>query len=462
MAGARGGRASRGLVLNVVLFVAGALLSASTVWWGIGPHDEGLMLRAASRVADGQWPYRDFWWNYGPGQPLLLSPFGGSLIAWRVIRIALDATVALLAWRLITRTVPPERRLPTVNRHGAGLLAWFATATAMAWPSTPGPNPAALGLSLGALLLAPRRPAAAGALAGVATLFRPEIGVAAAIGVALSAEQRARALAAAAVTTLALWLPFFLVAPGDLLDQTVGFLGIQDLQRLPFPLDPEGIGLDPNKLLELYAPLILVAGTVLLAFTRPPLALLPLIVAGVAYLLGRTDEFHLVPLAAVLPIALASARRLRVAALAVVALIALHGLDRIVTLPRDDPAWEARDARIVDVIGDRSIFVAPPRFDQVTVGNPLLYVLAGKRNPTRYDVMQPGVVTTEEVQREIRDDLERAKPDLLVRWVDPRTAPEDNGSGRSSGVTLLDEYLRRTYRPMADIGAYAIHERVQR
>jgi hypothetical protein len=32
---------------------------------------------------------------------------------------------------------------------------------------------------------------------------------------------------------------------------------------------------------------------------------------------------------------------------------------------------------------DRPIFVANPRHDLVRVGNPLLYVLAGRENPTR-------------------------------------------------------------------------------
>jgi hypothetical protein len=402
------------------------------------------MLQAASRVADGQWPYRDFWWNYGPGQPLLLAPFGGSLVAWRVLRLALNAVVALLAYRLARRYGAGER---------AALLAWLAVAGAMAWPAGPGPNATALALGLGALLAA--RLAPAGALAGLAAIFRPEIGVAAALGL-----RNARALAVAAAVAAAGWLPFFVAAPAELLDQTAGFLGVQDLQRLPFPL--EAGTLDPNKLLEYYAPLVLVAGAVLAAFVRPPLALVPLLVAGLLYLLGRTDEFHLVPLAAVLPIALAAARRLRAAALVVVALIALHGLDRVATLDRGDPVWDAREGdagRVIDLAGDRSLFVAPPRFDQVTAGDPLLYVLAGRRNPTRYDVMQPGVVTTEEVQREMVADLRAARPELLVRWLDPRTAPEDNGSGRSSGVTLLDAYLRATYRPVARFGVYEVHER---
>ena len=35
-----------------VLFVLGAALTASTIWWGINPHDEGLVLQSAARIAD--------------------------------------------------------------------------------------------------------------------------------------------------------------------------------------------------------------------------------------------------------------------------------------------------------------------------------------------------------------------------------------------------------------------------
>ncbi len=94
---------------DVVLLVLAAALSASTIWRDIGPHDEGLMLQAAHRIAGGELPYRDFWWNYGPGQPLLLGPFDRSLLAWRIIRVALDATVALLAYHLARRESAPRR-----------------------------------------------------------------------------------------------------------------------------------------------------------------------------------------------------------------------------------------------------------------------------------------------------------------------------------------------------------------
>src|SRR3954447_8884612 len=310
----------------VVLFVAAAALSACTILRGIGPHDEGLMLQAAARIASGEWPYRDFWFNYGPGQPLLLGAlwkaFGPSLLTWRLVRVALDATVSVLAYALVRRAAPAW----------LALLTWAAVAAAMAWPSGPGPNPAALALLLGALLLARRSPLGAGALCGVAALFRPEIAAAGALGVAL-AGGGVRALVAAAGTTVVLWSPFALVAPGDLLDDTVGFLGVQDLQRLPLPLRYHG-AFDPNKLLEFYFPALLLAAGVLWLVRRRALWLAPLALAGGLHLLARPDEFHLAPLSVVLAIglALAAARERstawRAALVAALALIAVHGLER--------------------------------------------------------------------------------------------------------------------------------------
>ncbi|HEU4656976.1 MAG TPA: hypothetical protein VFR97_05605 [Capillimicrobium sp.] len=486
----RGSERRHALAVALALLAAAALLSGFTLLRDLGPHDEGLMLQAAQRIADGQWPYRDFWWNYGPGQPLLLAGFvkalGPSLLWWRLLRVALDAVVALLAYLIVRRARPDAPWwLP--------LLAWLAVAGAMAFPTGPGPNPPALALVGGALLLSCSRPGLAGALCGVAIAFRPEIGGAGVLALLVLGGGR-RVVAAAAAVAVAALLPFFVVAPGEMLDDTAGFLGVQHLQRLPFPLDYDG-GPDPNKLLELYLPAILVAGSALwLAWallrrpSRRAWAAAPLLAVGVLYLLGRPDEFHLVPLSVVLAVALAVAaagergRGWRVALVAVLALIALHGVERragqllhppalagvpspvadgVRTSPPDAAALGELLPRIHELApGGEPIFVAPPRFDKVTVGDPLLYVLAQRPNPTRYDVLQPGVVTTEAVQREIVDDLEAARPPVLVRWLDPRAiADEPNGSSESSGVTLLDDYLGRTYAQPERFGAYELWRR---
>jgi hypothetical protein len=285
-------------------------------------------------------------------------------------------------------------------------------------------------------------------------------------------------------------LPFLIVAPGDFLSQTFGFASKQHLQRLPFPVSPHTT--DPNKVLERDFPAVLVLFTILWAVAAVParrgLALVPLLVVGLAYLLARTDEFHLVPLAAVLAIALAagaareSRRAWKIVLAAGLALIVLHGADRMlgkvsdatnfagIDLPAADGArTTSNDAHALEAlaaaVNRRSrpgsyLLSAPPRYDRVRAGDTLLYILLGRRNPTRYDVVQPGVVTTAKVQREMRADLERTRTPLIVRWVAPvATAVEDNGSGKSSGVTLLDDYIRAHYKRVAGFEDYVLLQR---
>jgi hypothetical protein len=500
------------VLLQVVLFVLAAGLSAFTILQGIAPHDEGLMLQAGSRIASGQWPYRDFWLNYPPGQPLMLAGlqeiFGASLLSWRVLLVGIDGLVSVLAYRLARRRAPETYALG----------AWLAVAGAMAYPSLPGPNPPALALAFGALLASRRRPVLAGVLAGLCCLFRLEIGAAAIVGVVLEAPRgsRSRSAIVGVVVALITLAPFFIVAPDAMLDDTIGFYGIQGLQRLPFPLNFDG-PLRPSKLIEFYIPLILVVslalwavamavavaartrsveanaairgGIVARARARAPepgaWSLAPLALVGLGYLLGRTDEFHLVPLAAVLPIMLAWAAAaagwiaLRVALLTALALIAVHGLERragqllhppsLAAVPgpagdgvQTSPADAAALARLEREVArlttpGEPIFVANPRFDLVHAGNPLLYVILGHPNPTRYDVMQPGVVTTAAVQREMIASLERFDTRVVVRWLDPRAAlVEPNGAGRSSGVRLLDRYIAENFRRRARYGYYEV------
>jgi hypothetical protein len=469
------------------LWALAAAFAAITVLSGVAPHDEGLILQGAQRVADGQFPYTGFWTNYGPGQfvvvGVLFKLFGPSLLVWRIVRIAVVATGALLAFVLARR----ETSL------GWGLAAWAGAAGALAFPAGAGPNATAITLGLGAVLFARRAPAGAGAIAAAASLFRPELGLAAAIGVAVAVGRGglARVAVGFVATGIVLWLPFLVAAPGDLIDDVAGFAGIQDLQRLPFPWGFRGEH-DPNKMLEFYGPLILLVSLALWALDAlvrraraEEWALLPLAAAGAVYLLGRTDEFHLAPLAVVLPVMLAvrcareEASVARAALGIALALVIAQSVERQVALivhPVGDrsPAVAAADgvrvdgadataierlSRFVDarVPAGEPIFVAPPRFDRVRVGDPLLYVLLDRHNPTRYDVMQPGVVTTAETQREIVADLRRERPRVVVRWVAPTaTRTEDNGSGRSSGVVIADAYLRSAYRPAARFGDYEV------
>jgi hypothetical protein len=485
------------LWLQALLALLAAGLSAYTILWWISPHDEGLMLQAGARIASGQWPYRDFWMNYDPGQAVVLALlqkiFGPSLLTWRVMVTAIDGLVSVLAYRLARRRAPEPYALGV----------WLAVAGAMAYPSLPGPNPPALALAFAAVLAARRRPGLAGALAGIACCLRLELGIAAIAGVMLeaAAPERRRALLIALGCAAVTLGPFFAAAPGAMLHDTIGFYAIQDLQRLPFPLSYHG-PLTVGKLTDFYIPLILVVGAAIWAGAialarfdtqRGPagsrdlgaLSLAPLALVGLAYLLGRTDEFHLVPLAAVLPVMLAwaaaTARRrpVQVALLVALGLIAFHGLERragqvlhppaLAAVP--GPAGDGVETTVADAHAlaalerelnaitrpQEPIFVANPRFDLVHAGDPLLYIITGHPNPTRYDVMQPGVVTTASVQRQMIDSLERSHTRVVVRWLSPlATLIEPNGAGRSSGVNILGRYIAARFRPIARFGDYQV------
>jgi hypothetical protein len=469
---------------QALLLVAAAALSGFTILRGYNPHDEGLMLAWAQRIVDGEWPYRDFWSNYAPGQAValagLIKLLGPSLLWWRVVRVAVDALTALAAYRLVRRDAG----------EAWALAAWVAVAGAMAFPKAPGPNPSALLLAFAALLAARRRPGAGGVLAGMAFAFRPEIGLAAALGAALEARSP-KPLAPAAVVAAALLAPFAYVARGAMADQILGFAGAQGLQRLPLVLALH-VGADPNKLLELLFPLLLVLAVAVwagwAAWRRPALrglALAPLVAVGLAYLLARADEAHLIPLSAALAVALAisAAREPAIAAKAALglalAVIAAHGLDRRIGHALHPPRLQPLPSAIADGVKTtpadaralrrvirtvrrrarpgRPVLVAPPRFDRVRLGDPLLGVLLRRPNPTRYDVMQPGVVTTAKVQREMARDLVSSRAPVVIRWVAPvAQRREPNGSGRSSGAHLLDRTIARRYRRLVRYGDYVI------
>jgi hypothetical protein len=490
----------------LVLFAAGLVVSGITARSGIQPNDEGLMLQAAARIAGGQMPYGDFWWFYPPGQPYLLGGLerllGPSLLTWRVVRVLADATVAVLAFELARRRAP--LRL-------AG-LAWVVAIGAMAYPSGPHPFPVALALALGALLLFESRPAVAGVLAGACAAWRIEFALALGAGVVagqlLSGPGRGRAAgafaAAAAATAAVLYGPVVIAAgwrPSFDLLVDYPLTDFRDYQSLPFPLaydgplnteSPGGFLRDSAEPLLLhFLPLALVlgwAGAVLALGRRvrePLVAATGVLSLGMlAYLLTRADLFHTAPLAVVGAVLAAWAlaegagRGLRAAGavLAAAALLyaAVEGADRRWLVLRDDtvaldlpvadgvrvpprqaPVLEAAVAEIDRRVAPGApIYVATRRADLVTAGNPLLYVLARRPNPTPYDIAAPGVITSARVQREVVADLERTATPLVIRDTGPRTAArEPNAAGRSSGVRILDAYLARRYAPVARFGS---------
>ena len=499
-----------------LLFVLGLLVSGFTIRRGLEVFDDGLMLQAARRAAEGQIPYADFQWAYGPAPVYLLAGlfkvFGVSLMTARVLRTLVDAGVALTVFLLVARSAP----------RWVAVAAWAIAACAMAQPT--GANPVAPALLLGLLaVLAGSRGSwvGAAALAAAAAAWRIDFGLFAALAAMATAgfaaphaeaasDARAgtspaarsiRTGAATAAMTLLVYLPFAIAdGPAHAWRDVVGRSSSDGSKwRLPFPFSYDGrfrlwppgsLAHDAKDVLAFYVPLLLVIGLALVAVAlvmrrarpRPEVAGLAVLAVGaLLYLLGRTDEVHAAPLmvvaAALLALAGVASPRPLAAAMAVVALglfgygasnrlSALFGppsLSRIHLDVADGvevPAAEARSIeRMVAAVRARvpsgePIYSVTRRSDLVRLNNPMVYVLTDRDNVSTRDF---ALQTSAPGQRSVIGLLQRRRPKAIVRWNDPiTTVREPNARGRPSGVRLLDDWLAAHYRAAGRFGFYEV------
>jgi len=522
---------------GAALWLLGLLVGAVTLRNWIQLNDEGLMLQAAARTANGEVPYRDFWWFYPPGQSYLLAAvwklFGASLIPWRVVRAASDATVALLVWRLALRR----------SGRGPALAAWLCAVLAVSSATGPHPYPVAMIFSLGALLVLDRRPGFAGVLTGLVAIWRIEfaafLGIGSVVGLLLRGEGKRsvpRYVIGSLGTAALAYVPMFLAAgvstAWDLLVR-YPLLEFGKYQTLPFPLVWDGGGKAQGldllaQIFSYHLPLVLVltfaASCAALALIRRPGRWIEVSLGifgfGMAnYLVVRADAFHTGPLAIVDAVLAAwaagavaqSARsgswrqapvgRWRPRLALVAATCACVGLawsivdtgwkrvrevneakaavainlavaDGVREMPvtrcslRGEPVQLCRTSDLVSAVrwvdahtkpGD-PIYVTTKRSDLVTAGAPLFYVLADRPNATRYDIAAPGVVTSAPVQREMITAIQRSGALVVRDSAGITAAPEPNLAGKSSGVTLLDQWLAKNYVEVARFGVWTALE----
>jgi hypothetical protein len=512
----RGGAAGRaGLAFNVFvlagLFAGALIISGFTIFRGGAEFDEGVVLAAAGRVARGEVPYRDFLWPYGPAQPYVLGAWsellGPSLMSWRVLRVLCDAAVAVVVYVLVRRDAPPW----------LALAAWLTAACAMAQPTSASPFPfALLSILIGYALVTRGRSVrsaevvGAGVLVAVAAAWRLDFalyGAAAIFSVMLlrPGPGRGRSLGLFAAIAVGLtglvYAPFAtLIGPADLYDELIGkSLREKDWWTLPFPFSYDGglrlwppgaLAADAKDAVGFYLPLLVVAGLVAAAVAWLPRAreawrLTGLLVLGaclVAYLLSRTDEFHVTPLlvvlAAALPLCMA-VTSWRPAALACAALLAvplLQGMANRGSALLDPPALDTIEVPVADgaqappaeahaiermvatvkrlVPPGQPIYAPTLRSDLVRFNEPRIYVLTERPNAAPADF---GLLARAQEQREAVVALERERPRAVVRWLDPiSVVREPNRRGEPSGSRQLDDYLVREYRRLVRFGDYEI------
>jgi hypothetical protein len=136
------------------------------------------------------------------------------------------------------------------------------------------------------------------------------------------------------------------------------------------------------------------------------------------------------------------------------------GLERIRCLELPDDSLKAVEfLRTVVPEGD-TVFVGLSRNDKTYANDVGVYFVADFRPPTKWYHFDPGLQNTVPIQSAVIADLERNKPGYALMDSQWDGVSEPNRSSVSSGVMLLDEYLRKHYRQIAAFGTYSVQKRV--
>jgi hypothetical protein len=519
-------------------------------------YDESLILTGAMRVAAGQIPHRDFYANYGPAQFYLLAAlfkfFGPSIFVERLLDLFVKSALVAFIYLAFSRYL---RESVLIAACAIAVLWIFGLLdTSFGLAITP---VALLNLVASVLVLSafrdpiPKREIfAAGAVAGLAALFRYDTGIAlvlinaCVIAVAFFLITRKSARFVAFVSVLAVYFLGFAVAivPPALYYLAVAPAApfIHDIfiypskyyhagRNLPFP----GFTFKQFDNMTIYVIILIVAlsfGVAIGHFLRARRAMesnrqsrfvekdwCAVLITFGFLALGMYSKglvrvalvhFYLAIIPSLLLLAMlfghkaALPRAIRASVIFLAVFFACSAgwsaLRELKNLRLEHSSWlenawhAARGARpelaanwcrtpnpitrnmcflpdddhirtIEFIAGhtkpEQTLFVGLPRHDKIFANDNLIYFAAQRLPATRWSHFDPDLQNRADIQRQMILDLDLNAPPYLIRDSEFEIAHEPNDSSKSSGVTLLDDYLALKYQPVQTFGELSIWRR---
>lgn len=111
---------------------------------------------------------------------------------------------------------------------------------------------------------------------------------------------------------------------------------------------------------------------------------------------------------------------------------------------------------IEHVAKDERLFVGTTRHDKIFVNDNLIYFAAQRLPATHWHHYDPGLQSRVDVQNEMVAELERQTVRYIVLISDWDNVTEPNASALSSGVTILDDYIRLHYEIVRQYGTISV------
>jgi hypothetical protein len=515
-------------------------------------YDEGLILTAAMRVGAGQIPHRDFYANYGPAQFYILAAlfkiFGQSILVERLYDLFIKG---LLVTAVFAITASYSRRPIPVCTAIVTVLWLFSLSDLTGTPVIP----VSLLNVVGSALILPvfagsvptRRMLAAGALAGFATLFRYDTGLAlfcihtCVITIAVCSKGVSNKLRAFAYA----WWPYALGFVVVSLPPLLYYLSVAPLhpfvhdiilypsryyhrsRNLPFPR----VGPRSFENIQVYLPIAVVGMSLYAAATkvfstrsnRPDPArvseetnlagflitfgLLALVMYFKGYVRVAVAQMYLCIIPSLLIIAVLFQERRRFhrplqlftmamvwLSILAVASATLHQMEKSHfyqvpvlerMLPSRDPIspeiqmWcklanpltrglcflpDDDRIRTIEFIDSHTtpgqfLYVGLAKHDRIWVNDNLIYFASQRLPATHWSHFDPGLQNRYDIQAEMVHELQVNSPPYVVLDTEFDQVHEPNDSSRSTGVTLLDEYIHKAYQRAENFGDLSIWQR---
>jgi hypothetical protein len=109
---------------------------------------------------------------------------------------------------------------------------------------------------------------------------------------------------------------------------------------------------------------------------------------------------------------------------------------------------------------DQKLFVGVTHHDRIFANDNLIYFASRRLPATRWSHFDPDLQNRPDIQAQIVQELEANVPPYVVLDSEFDRVREPNDSSRSSGVTLLDEYLHKNYQYTQTFGQISIWQRI--
>jgi hypothetical protein len=119
-------------------------------------------------------------------------------------------------------------------------------------------------------------------------------------------------------------------------------------------------------------------------------------------------------------------------------------------------AIEFLDGRICP---GETLYVGLKHHDRIFMNDNATYFLLDRLPATKWSHMDPHLQNRVDIQQQMISELEAKKPPYIVLTSEYEVFHEPNDSSVSSGVVLLDDFIRQRYKPVKQFGGLTILER---